>query len=320
MRLVDDLISRSSARDPMFVDGWGEPGLLGDVEANRLSFVAASAPAQLSFKVSPSHPRWSVQDFSFESPLAGRFAEPQCARVSGRWLRPVGPASRRRLLVLGSSREEGFALRTWSWSGLLGQGYELVFLETPFYGVRRTRAQTSASVRSVSEQLLLHVSMVQEAGAMLNTMRQGFSGSLGVAGFSMGGYMAAMTAALAPFDLAAVIIAGGVSPVPVYLDHYLARSVSWSSLSPSPSAARARLRRLLSRDASTYAPPQRPDAAAIIACARDGFVPPVESARLAGHWGTSDLSFVDAGHTLGFLAHRPQFHAATERAFDRLTA
>jgi len=320
MRLVDDLISRSSARDPMFIDGWGEPGLLADVEANRLSFVAASAPAKLSFTVSPSHPRWSVQDFSFESPVAERFAEPQCARVSGRWLRPLGLPARRRLLVLGSSREEGFALRTWSWSKLLGQGYELVFLETPFYGVRRARAQASASVRSVSEQLLLHVAMVQEACAMLHTMRQNFSGSLGVAGFSMGGYMAAMTAALAPFDLAAVIIAGGVSPVPVYLDHYLARSVSWSSLSPSPSAARARLRRLLSRDASTYAPPRRPNAAAIIACARDGFVPPVESVRLAEHWGAVDFSFVDAGHTLGFLAHRPAFHAAIQRAFGRLAA
>ncbi len=304
----------------MFLDGWGDSALLADVEHGRVSFETKSVPATLSLGDALSSARWHTQEFSFVSPLADLFAEPHCARVAGRWLRPLGGVSERRLLVLGSSREEGFGLRTWAWSKLLARGYELVFLETPFYGSRRARAQTSASVRSVAEQLLLHLAMVQEACAMLATVRQGFAGALGVAGFSMGGYMAAMTAALCPFDVAAVIIAGGVSPAPVYLDHYLSRSVSWSSLPPSPAAAKARLRGLLSRDTSTYAPPRRPDAAAIVACGRDGFVPPVESARLAQHWGAQDLTFVDAGHTIGFLGHRPHFHAAVERAFRRLEA
>ncbi len=143
---------------------------------------------------------------------------------------------------------------------------------------------------------------------------------LGVAGYSMGGNIAAMVAAVAGFPVATAALAASHSPAPVFLDGSPAAGVDWRALG-GRAVARPRLRRALGM-ASVLAMP-RPDhtpAAVIVGARGDGFVPASATEALHRHWPGSDLRWHRGGHATLLWLGADDLVAAVVDAFERLAA
>ncbi|AKQ70792.1 Hypothetical protein A176_007704 [Myxococcus hansupus] len=317
--LVDFLFAGLSRRSRLFSQGWGNEQFLEDV--------AEAAPFQ--HLPSPVTPAWSeprlqrglqVRDGTFLSPLAGLDAAAQTAHV--RWLSAGNGSPRGACIVLASSREEGFSLRERLYAPLAREGIDLFLLENPYYGLRRPLGQKGGALRTVSDHVLMNLGMVEEARALLAWLRASGRSRLGVAGYSMGGYMAALTAAVVSEPVAVAALAAGASPVPVFTQGLLSWSIAFALLDgPRGDAAQARLR--LGRifdlaNLTRFPPPKQPDAAVLVACRRDGFVPGEETLALHAHWPGSELRWVDAGHVSALFTERAALCAAIRDALARL--
>jgi hypothetical protein len=163
---------------------------------------------------------------------------------------------------------------------------------------------SSASLTTFSDHVLMNLGMVWEARAMLEYLRNSYA-KLAVAGYSMGGHMAAITAAVCPFPLACAALATGASAAPIYTQGLLSWSIDLAALAGKArtrSAASERLRCLIeAADLTRYAPPIRADAAVLVGCAQDGYVLPIEIQRLNEYWIGSELRWLQAGHVTAVI-------------------
>src|SRR5208283_5184273 len=130
-------------------------------------------------------------------------------------------------VILAASRDEGYLVRERVFGPLTARGIDLFFMENPFYGLRRTRG--GPSFITVSDHGLMVLGMVLEARAVLEHLRNRYP-KLTVAGYSMGGHMAAITAAVSPFPLACAALATGASASSVYTRGLLSWSVDFTTL------------------------------------------------------------------------------------------
>ncbi|QDE86327.1 alpha/beta hydrolase family protein [Myxococcus xanthus] len=318
---VDVLFAGLSRRARLFSQGWGDEQFLEEV--------AAAAPFQQ--RPPPIAPEWSaprlqrglqVRDGTFPSPLARLDAAARTAHV--RWLSAGQGPSRGACVVLAASREEGFSLRERMYAPLAREGIDLFLLENPYYGLRRPVGQKGGALRTVSDHVLMNLGMVDEARALLAWLRSMGHARLGVAGYSMGGYMAALTAAVVPEPLAVAALAAGASPVPVFTQGLLSWSIAFALLDgPRRDAeqARSRLGRIFDlANLTRFPPPRQPEAAVLVACRRDGFVPGDETLALHAHWPRSELRWVDAGHVTALFTERAALCAAIRDALSRVGA
>jgi pimeloyl-ACP methyl ester carboxylesterase len=305
------------SRGSLFTDGWGDARFLATVSNGMPLAVDATAPV-VSWESEERSVRGARQDGTFESPYGGLPAGVRRARV--RWLRSAGQHARAVCVVLAASRDEGFRLRTWLFAPLLAEGIDLFLLENPFYGSRRPHGQRGAWIRTVSEQVQMNIATVEEARALLAYAEQVGYRQAAVAGYSMGGYMAALTAAATRAPIGVAALAAGASPAPVFTGGAHCRSISFRALGGSSDrVARERLARVLEvASARRFPPPARPTAAVILACARDGFVPISEAEALHAHWPGSELRVVGgAGHLSAIFIEASRLRAAVRDAVDR---
>jgi hypothetical protein len=316
---LDTAFAWLAARRPMFQGGWGDETLLASVQHGPL-FGPPPGPAAPRWRAPRERRGLLVRDGTFLSPLAGLPGAVSTAHV--RWLSGQDGPARSVCLVLAGSREEGFALREAVLEPLVRTGIDLLLLENPFYGLRRAPGQRGATVRTVSEHILLNLGMVQEARALL-----GWLGGVGyahraVTGYSMGGFMAALVAALTPEPLAVAALAAGTTPAPVFTRGLLSRSVDFLSLGASsggPEHARERLASLFGRaDAQRLPAPVRPDAAVVVGCTADGYVSGGDTRALHAHWPGSVLRWVNAGHVSALFTRRAELRAAVADALGKL--
>ena len=163
--------------------------------------------------------------------------------------------------------------------------------------------------------------MVLEARALLQHLRGAYP-KLVVAGYSMGGHMAAITASVSPFPVACAALATGASASSIYTQSLLSWSVDLDALGGGPelhAAARDHLAHLFdAADVTRYSPPMRADAAIIAGCTRDGYVPRGETERLHAHWPGSRLRWIKAGHFSALLTNRRVLCDCIAEAADRL--
>lgn len=308
-----------ASRRPMFEAGWGDEGLLAG--ATEATFFGPPPGAATPRFGPPARQRgvW-VRDGTFPSPEPGLVGPVATAHV--RWLTRSPTPGHTCALVLAGSREEGFALREAVHRPNVQQGIDLVLLENPFSGLRRAVGQPTAAVRTVSEHLQLNRALLQEARALL-----GWAGRTGytrraVAGYSMGGFMAALVAGLSPEPLAVAALAAGTTPAPVYTRGLLSRSVDFAALARGrgdEAWARERLASLFGlADARRLPPPVRPQAAVVVGCRRDGYVSPEDTRALHAQWPGSTLRWLDAGHVSAPLFHRAALRRATADALRGL--
>jgi pimeloyl-ACP methyl ester carboxylesterase len=221
--------------------------------------------------------------------------------------------------MLAASRDEGYRVRQRVFGSLVARGVDLFFLENPFYGLRRT--PDGPSLATVSDHVLLSLGMMHEARALLTHLRDSYP-KLVVAGYSMGGHMAAITAALTPFPVACAALATGASASAIYTRGLLSWSVDFTGLgggSNQRDAARARLHELFqAANVTRYHPPMRCDAAVITGCTRDGYVLQEETRKLHEYWSGSTLRWINAGHFSALVTHRRTLCNCVVEALEKL--
>ena len=296
---LDLLIAVMSRWSKLFSQGWGDESLLTKL-SSRVSY--HDPPSSISIAWRSAHERGGIlrRDGAFASPLALLPKEARTAHVRASTREGNGAA-----VILAASRDEGYQVRERVFGPLTARGIDLYFLENPFYGLRRTHG--GPSLITVSDHGLMVLGMVLEARALLEHLRIRYQ-RLAVAGYSMGGHMAAITAAVSPFPLACAAMAAGASGSSVYTRGLLSWSVDFSALgggATQRAAAQARLEHLFTvADVTCFSAPMRADAAVIAGCKRDGYVLRSETERLHQHWPGSTLRWIAAGHFSALVSSR----------------
>jgi len=311
---IDVVVAWLMCGSKLFTRGWGDESLLTDL-AQHTGFANPPPAMCVDWRTTARRGSNVQRDGTFESPLRLLPRDARTAYVRA-WSRPGNAAA---CVILAGSREEGYSMRERVFGALTDRGLDLYLLENPFYGRRRTAP--SASLATFSDQALMNVGMVWEARALLEYLRNDYN-KLTVAGYSMGGHMAAITAAVCPFPLACAALATGASAAPIYTQGLLSWSIDLDALageSHLQSAARQRLHRLIeAADVTHHAPPVRPDAAVLVGCARDGYILRTEIQRLHGHWPGSILRWLPAGHVTALITGRPALRNAIVDATQKL--
>jgi hypothetical protein len=298
----------------LFSRGWGDESLLADL-SERTSFAHPPGSIHVDWSTGASVNKKVRRDGTFTSPL--RELPKQARTVHVRTWSQAGNTAA--CVILAASRDEGYKMRERIFAALVSQGLDLYLPENPFYGLRGTTS--SASLDTFSKHVLMNLGMVWEARALLEYLRNSYQ-KLGVAGYSMGGHMAAITAAVCPFPIACAALATGASAAPIYTQGLLSWSIDLSALAGETglqSKANERLRRLIEvADLTRYTPPLRTDAAVLVGNLRDGYVLGTEIQRLHDYWPGSELRWLQAGHVTAVIRGRSLLCRAVADATGRL--
>ena len=311
---LDLVVAWLARRSKLFSLGWGDEAIFARL-SDRFSYSAPPSPIAVNWSTGVEHRGITHRDGTFCSPLE---LLPESARTVHvrTW---TGAGHEAACIFLAASRDEGFRLREDVFGGLSARRFDLYFLENPFYGTRRT--SQGPSHMTVSDQGLMALGMVLEARALVESLRSRYR-KMVVAGYSMGGHMAAITAAVTPFAIGCAALATGASATSIYLRGLLSWSVDLDALvdeSDSRRSAKARLAQLFDvADLTRYPLPVRPDAAVIAGCKRDGYVFNSETERLHQHWKNSTLSWIPAGHFSALVTSRRALCDCIAEASDRL--
>lgn len=289
-----------SRRSKIFTSGWGDEEFLTRLHGQ-------VSPAEVPDEIAPSwqdvENRDGVlrRDGSFPSPLVDL---PDAVRLVH--LRSLTrPGNHMAGVLLAGSHDEGYRIRERVFGSLVNRGVDLYLLENPYYGVRQIPGGLAAI--KVSDQAMMAVGMVLEARSLLGWLRPQYE-KLAVAGYSMGGHMAAITAAVTAFPVACAALATGASASTIYTRGLMSWCVDFDRLAVDPAeetTAKERLHGVFdAADITNYPPPQRVDATIILGCSRDGYVLRSETERLHQHWGGSTLRWLNAGHFSALITSR----------------
>lgn len=296
----DVCVAWLSARSKLFSAGWGDEDLLAHIADLRMYIDAVSQPAINWYSSGPRRDL-RVLDGSFVSPFDLLPKQTAVAHVRA-WERPGNDTA---CIVLAASRDEGYKVRERVFGSLVRRGLNLYLLENAYYGLRRTAS--GPSLRTVSEHILMTAATLCESRALLLYLKRRYS-RLVVTGYSMGGHMAALTAAISPDPVACAALATGASAAAVYTRGLLQWSVDFRNLPPeSPGCAKARQRLqqlFLTADIAQHPKPLRADAAVIAGCKRDAYILQSETERLHAHWKGSTLRWLETGHFSAPLTSR----------------
>lgn len=298
--VVDVLVALLTRRSKMFTLGWGDEAFLGRLN-EQVSHADLPHEIVLTWNSAENRNGAIRRDGSFPSPLAGL---PESSRVVHlrAW---THPANRSACVVLAGSHDEGYRVRERVFGSLVNLGVDLYLLENPYYGVRRIPGGIAAI--KVSDQAMMAVAMVMEARALLGWLNPQYE-KLAVAGYSMGGHMAAITAAVTRLPVACAALATGASASTIYTRGLMSWCVDYQRLAGDPSqqaAAKDRLHAFFdAADITRFPPPHRPDATIVLGCLRDGYVLRSETERLHQHWVGSKLRWLNAGHFSALITSR----------------
>jgi len=243
----------------------------------------------------------------FESPDVELPAECRVARVLA--VEPRSRPTRGWVVVLAAWGDEDFSTRQRLIRGINEAGIGALLLENPFYGGRRRVGQRGARLRSVHDFLSMGRATVVEARSLMAWARQRDE-RVGVAGFSMGAQMAAMSAVLVPWPVRVVLVASAISPARVFFDGPLVADLD---AAPLGDGGFERLRQVMQTfSVLDLPPPHDPTLARLVGTRADAIVPPEDTRAIARHWGAS-TRWIDDGH-VSALIRRP--HAMAQAICD----
>jgi alpha/beta hydrolase family protein len=313
--VLDLLVALLSRRSKIFSQGWGDEAFLAELSAQMSQ--AASAPATISLAWHATGQRNGIEqrEGTFPSPLTGLPPEARTVHLRA----GLREGNQNACVILAASSDEGYRLRERVFGTLADRGVDLFSPENPFYGLRRIPGGLSAL--KVSDQAMMALGMVLEARALLGCLRPHYS-KLAVAGYSMGGHMAAITAAVTPFPVACAAMATGASASSIYTRGLMSWSVDFDRLAGTPdrrAVAQERLHAFFdAADITNFPPAMRTRAAIILGCSRDGYVLRSETERLHRHWPGSTLRWLPAGHFSALVTSRRALCDCVVEALEKL--
>jgi Alpha/beta hydrolase domain containing 18 len=306
---LDRAVAWWSRNSRLFSRGWGDEAVLAEF-SDRERYFARPQPIAIEWASPTRHAAQTRRDGVFQSPLEALPAAVATAHVRA-WTQAGNESA---CVILAASRDEGYWIREQVFLPLTARGIDLFLLESPYYGLRRDGRGPSEI--TVADHGLIALGMVLEARALLEHLQPKYR-KLAVAGYSMGGHMAALTAAVSPMPLACAALATGASASAIYTRGLLSWSVDLDTLGGD--VARDRLRTLFDvADITNFPPPIRVDAAVVSGCTRDGYVLQSETELLHRHWQGSELRWIDAGHFSALMTQRQALRACVEQAVERL--
>ncbi|MEA2023557.1 MAG: alpha/beta hydrolase family protein [Actinomycetota bacterium] len=310
-RLGGTIVSRGPDRLRFFTDGWGDPSAIdaagmpsGNPRSIAIEWVSNAAVDAITTSVGV-----------FESPVV---ALPDHAR-HGAVTRVLPVEGADRMVVLMAAWNEHDSRARFGIARRLAQrGIGTLVLENPYYGIRRPDHHDGQPIRTVADFFRMGIGAVTEGRGLLATVREeGFVP--GVAGYSMGGNIAALVSSTMPFPVATAPLAASYSPAPVYLDGALRGGIDWTALGGESSAA-PRLRKALLRASVLDRPaPDHARHAVLVSARSDGYVPPTATRALHTHWPGSEMRWIAAGHATLLWMHKGALATAIEDSFLRLT-
>ncbi len=323
---IDRGVAIATGLPPTFPGGWGPPELLRDL-VERSNDFGPPAPIDIEWNRG-RQTRRGVHIFqgTFASPEVG-LPLPEESRIAHVQLilppDPFEDGCPPMMVHLAGTGDFTYAARRSLAEPLAAEaGIGAAILQNPFYGERRPVGQRGTKLRYVTDQFLMNLATIEEARSLLRWFRRDGYTRLGVTGYSMGGYMAAMTAQKTPLRLAVVPCATGNSSAYPLVTSPLYRMIDWTKLTmelPAGESARTHLARLMegfSIDRHGSLSPESP--AILVAALHDEFIPRQEVEALQRHWPHSEIRWIDGGHTTGWALHRDAIQEAIADAVAEL--
>lgn len=270
----------------VFVDGWGNSEL---VDLMDITSAGPPAPVEVTWERSWTDGAVHLRHGAFPSPVRHLPAAASTAFVVA--VEPPEPTSRV-CVLLPAWNDEGYTTRRRLADHLARHGIASLVLEAALYGSRRVLSR-GTPMRTVADMALMSRTVVEEGRSLVSWLSsQGLDA--GIAGYSMGGSLAANVGATLDFSLALAPLAAAHAPDAVFVDGVLASSVAWEALGAD---GRAALRERLGKPSPLRVAPTPPTTTAVlVAATRDGFVPAAATEALHRHWPGSELRRVRAGH------------------------
>jgi pimeloyl-ACP methyl ester carboxylesterase len=320
-QLIDRVLAVTDHRKPrFFAGGFGDRAALA-AALQRFAEPAPSPAITIAWGPAVVGRHATERDGSFESPAASELPT-EAKRAIVRGIFPKHGATGRAVVWLAATNDEGWTMRRNVALPLAREGITSLLLENPYYGARRPHGQRRADLATVVDQATMNGATILEARALLDGLARDHA-KLVVAGFSMGGQMAALVATSHSGPLGTVAIAAGETAVPIFLEGVLSRAVHWDVLArEAGSLDRARAQLAAVFEAASLGkrpPPSKPEAALIVAGERDGYVSADSVERLHAHWPGSELRWLPAGHASSYLFHKEAWRQAVRDSFRRLT-
>lgn len=309
MHWLDALYLKLTARQPLFLRGWGDiERPLDEVPA----LLTRSVPRPLALEFLPTSPRIDEAFVASPAPLL----DAQMAPLHVVRLRAKGP-NRARLIVPPSWGDEGFWMRRHLVDALRYRGVEVWLFEGAYFGSRRAAGQVKVGLHTVGDFLRMGLANVHETRALVATALE-VEPRLPVllAGYSMAGQMSAHAAASLDLDVPVTVMAPPENASVVFCSGPLSKSVSWSALGDD---AVARLAGVLQKLSVLSQPTPRSRHRSVVATRRDGIVPPASMLALAKHWDVTP-TWVDSGHLGAYALGASALRAAMLDTMDRADA
>ncbi|MCB2223453.1 MAG: alpha/beta hydrolase family protein [Actinobacteria bacterium] len=315
-RVSAAMLARTPPQRQVFRDGWGDPDVL-----DWYASIVREPPEipEVALRAGARHRLDGLvaTDLTFDTPALHlpAAAHPGRARV----IEPPDGAERA-CVLMAAWNEHGYDARTRLARLLAPHGIASVILENPHYGARRADPGDDRPLATVADFAVMGRAAVVEGLTVLAAVRRE-GRTPGVAGFSMGGNMAAFVGAMAPFPTAISPAAGSHSPAPPFLQGVIRTAIAWDALGGDDPDTRERLRGFF-RSASVldHDPPPHTAAAVMVAGTIDGFVPTSAVLALHRHWPGSKMEWVNAGHATLLWRNKDRMADGIVQSFDRLAA
>lgn len=301
---LDRAFSRYNRGNGLFVDGWG------DWQAQHAIGQAATdieVIDRLSVTLSPgAKVRGGFRLYTgiFQSPL-GDALPPRTRSARFWWLRPRKGDHEPVWLHMAGTGESGANRRLSVARPLARHGISSIVLENPYYGDRAPEGQVGNDLRTVADLVAMGRAAVREARALMGWLGDKGHTQRGISGYSMGGHIAALTAATFPEPIACAPLAAGLSAVPVFCHDTLSQSVRWDVLSQGVAEPRRRMATLVGlSDIDRFSPPVAPKATVLLGARSDAYVRSQQVKALHAHWAGSDLRWFSGGHVSAYIRRK----------------
>ncbi len=311
-RLAGSLTARPLFYDRVFSDGWGDAARLLNLRTEA-GVIAPIPSIDIDWQHAVPNRTLTIADGSFVSPMADML--PPASRVAAlRKVLPHGvPAGL--CLIMAAFNDHGYATRMQLARRLARRGIGSILHENPYYGERRPGP--GQPLRTVVDFYTMGAAAVLEGRAVLNNLHQENGPQLGIAGYSMGGNIAALISATLPFPVATAGLAASHSPGPVWSEGLLRGAIAWDALGGID--LRDEIATTLG-DASAlnFPPPPHAPSAVLAAPSADGYIPRHAFERLHAHWPGSELRWIPGGHASVLLWRKAELAQAIVDSFERL--